>query len=268
VICFFCYSCKTGKETTTVALQKMSKEERLNSIIQSEIQYKTLSSNLKLTLKPGKQKKETSVDAQLRIVKDEAIQFSLRIPILGTEAFKVLITPEKILIVDRLNKQYLLESMADIKTQVPFDFDYYSFEALLTNRLFIAGKKEITPPDYSTFGIRENDYLFTITNTDQQAIRYDFTGDYSNRIQSIQMAQEKWNSHLQCEYTHWGLTSGKRTFPMVLNLQLEVPDDIFRTNLSFQSVDVDTDFVLDDNAPNRYKQITLKQVIRLIQSLL
>jgi hypothetical protein len=262
------YSCKSSKETTTVALQKMTKEERLSSILQSEISYNTLSSNLRFTLKPGKQKKEVTVDAQLRIIRNEAIQFSLRIPILGSEAFKILITPENVLIVDRLNKQYLLESMENIKAQAPFDFDYYSFEAVLTDRLFIAGKKEITPADYAGFGIREDDYLVNIIYTDQQAIRYDFTGDYSNRIQLIRMDQDKWNSHLQCNYADWGLTSNKRTFPMSMNLKLDVPNDTYRMDLAFKSVEVDSDFTLDYNAPNKYRQITLQQIVQLIKNLL
>jgi hypothetical protein len=264
------YSCKSSKEITGIALQKMTKEERLNSILFSELQYNTISSNLKFTVKPGTQKKEISVDAQLRIIKNEAIQFSLRIPLLGTEAFKILITPEQILVIDRLNKQYLSESMKSMKEKVSFDFDYYSLEALLTNRLFIAGKKEIIPANYPAFKIREDNFSVDVINTDRQGIQYSFTSDYSNRIQQTQLNQEKWKSHLQCQYTHWGLASNKRSFPMQVNLILDVPDDTYKMNLSFYSVDINPDFTIDYHTPNpdKYRQVTLQQIVKLIGGLL
>jgi hypothetical protein len=270
-IILLAYSCKSSKEAAgSIALPQMTKEERLNHIIQSELSYNTLSSNLKFTLKQEKQGKNISVDAQLRIVKDEAIQLSLRVPLLGSEAFKLLITPENVLVIDRLNKQYLRESMQVIKSKAPFDFDYYSLEALLTNRLFIAGKKEIASPDYSGFKIREDGYLVNIIHTDKQNIQYDFTSDYSNRIQSAQMtAPGKGQSRLQCEYSAWeSMAAGKKTFPMLIAFTLWIPDNTYTVDLAFKSVNPNTDFTIDYSVPNKYRQITLPQVIKLIENLL
>jgi hypothetical protein len=264
------YSCKSTKEISAVALQKMSKEERLNTMIASELQYNTFSSNLKFNVVTGKQKKEISVDAQLRIIKNEAIQLSLRIPLLGSEAFRIVITPDQALIIDRINRQYLSESMINIKAQAPFDFDYYSFEALLTNRLFIAGKKEITPENYVTFKMRENDFSVDFIHTDKQGIAYDFTSDYSHRIQSTLMNQEKWNSQLQCKYSDWGFASNRNHFPLRINLNLNIPTETYTVNLSFKSVDINTEFKIDSNAPtsDKYRPITLQQVMKLIKNLL
>lgn len=264
------YSCKSTKETAVVALQKMSKGERLNTIISSELQYRTFSSNLKFAIRTGKQKKEVAVDAQLRIIKNEAIQLSLRIPLLGNEAFKIVITPDRVLVIDRLNKQYLSESTKDIQAQAPFDFDYYSFEALLTNRLFIAGKKEITPENYATFKVQESDFLVNLINTDTHGIQYDFMSDYSHRIQLTQMNWKKRQSHLQCKYSDWGFASNRNHFPLSIELTLDVPNDTCKVNLSFKSIEINTDFRIDLNAPNpvKYQQITLQQVIELIENLL
>jgi hypothetical protein len=261
-------SCKTSRQPASVGLQTMTKEERVSNMLQSEIQYDRLSSNLKLAIKPGKKNRETAVDAQLRIVKDEAIQLSLRMPILGSEVFKVLITPDNLLIIDRLNKHYLWESMQTIKDQAPFDFDFYSLEALFTNQLFIAGQKGLAPADYDAFQIQEDDFFVHLTYTDQQAIQYNFTGDYSHRIQTTQMEQSKWKSRLQCTYTDWGLTSDKRTFPMTMDMLLNTPEEVYNVKFSYKSVDINPDFTIDNAIPARYKQVTLQQVIKLIGSLL
>ena len=261
-------ACKSTKETTTVALEKRSVEERLNRIIQSSMPYETLSSNLKLTIQTGEKNKAISTDAQLRIRKGEAIQLSLRIPILGSEALRIVITPDNLLIIDRLNKQYLFESMENIRKNASFDFDYYSLEALLTNQLFIAGKKEITPDDFSSFKIREEEYDVYLSNIDNQKIVYDFKSNFTDRIQSTVMSQEKTQSRVVLRYDDWGLASNKRTFPMKTNLVLTIPNSTYSLDFSYRNMDVDTSFSIEQNYPEKYKRITLSEVINLINNLL
>ena len=264
----FAASCRTGKEAASVVLPSMTAQERIGHIIQSGIQYNDLSSNLKLTVRPGKTGKESSVDAQLRIVKNEAMQLSLRIPILGTEAFRIVITPDNLLVINRLGKQYLFEPMRNIQMQLPFDFDYYNLEALFTNQLFIAGKKEISPVDYAGFQIREDKFRTCISYSDNRKIRYDFESDYTHRIQTTRMKQENGSSSLQCNYTNWGQTSGNRTFPMTLDMQLYTPDEVYSLNCLYKSMNINTGFTIDYNIPDKYRRITLQEAIRLIENVL
>ncbi|GHT73718.1 hypothetical protein AGMMS50262_05300 [Bacteroidia bacterium] len=98
-----------------------------------------------MTIPQEKKDNEFSVDAQLRILKGKAIQLSFRIPLLGTEAFRVVITPDKLLIIDRLHKSYFSETMEAVKANADFDFDYYELEGQLTDKLFVPGRTEITP---------------------------------------------------------------------------------------------------------------------------
>ncbi|MDR0413152.1 MAG: DUF4292 domain-containing protein [Dysgonamonadaceae bacterium] len=261
------YACRSSREATVAALEKMPGEERLRSVLASELHYRTLSANLRLSLKTGK-KKETAIDARLRIVKNEAIQLSVRIPLLGSEAFRVLITPRRLLVIDRINRQYLSEPMSGIQAMLPFDFDYYSLEALLTNRLFIAGKKDIRPADYSTFKIREDDFQVNLVHTDRQGIRYDFASDHSRRIQSTRMGREK-GTQLQCEYGDWGTASDRTPFPLRIRFLLELPENTCTATFAFKSVQVNAEFPIDDSLPaaDKYRQITLPQLMKSIQKL-
>jgi hypothetical protein len=262
------FSCKTGKETTTIALSSLANEERIRYMLQSEMPYSDLSSSLKLTLRKGSAGKETPIDAQLRIVRGEAIQISLRIPILGSEAFRILLSPDEVRIIDRLNKQYIAAPTSLVLAQTSVDFDYYSLEALLTNRLFIAGKKEIRPDDYSDFRVREDSFRAYLSCSDRQAIRYDFESDYTHRIQAARMQQENGSSYLQCLYTDWGLASNNRTFPMTMDLQFHTPSEVFRLNFSCKSVAVDTGATVDYSIPSKYRPVSLEQITRWIESLL
>jgi len=260
------YSCKTSRQTTSVALSEMSKDKRIETIKYQAIPFNNLSSSLRFSIKPGVKKNTVSANAQLRIIKDKIIQLSLRIPILGTEVAKVSITPEQIIIIDRNNKQYVSESMQTLQEIAPFDFDFYSLQALLTNQLFIAGKQSISAEDYNTFDLNEDKFLFKLNNKDSQGIHYDFTGDFTSRIIQTEMYKNKKEANLNWLYKDFGLASNNRLFPMKMLMELTVPDDLITLNLTFNSVDIDTGFELNTTIPDRYQPVGIEQIIELIRS--
>lgn len=260
-------SCKSQKESSQVALQQMNKNERLENVINQALSFETLSSPMKFTLKPGEKSKSISVSGQLKIKKDEAIFLSLKIPILGTEAFRLVITPENVIVIDRINRQYLSESITEIQAKAPFDFNFYSFQALLSNQLFIAGKKELTNKDFSSFQITENEYFVNITNKDNYSIYYDFVTDFTNRILKTSMYKENEQTNLAWTYDQFNLTSNKRLFPTSMKMELTLPKDKIQLDLTFNSVNIDDVFDIDYSIPTKYKQINLQSLIELIKRL-
>ena len=256
--------CKTSHKATSVALSEMKKDERIESIKYQAIPFNTLSSSLKFSVKPGVKKSATSVNAQLRIIKDKVIQLSLRMPVLGSELARVSITPERVIILDRINRRYVSEPIQ--KLQELSSFDFYSLQALFTNQLFIAGKQSISLEDYSTFNLRQDKFFVKLNNTDNQGIHYDFTSDFTNRIIQTEMYKDKKEFDMNWLYKDFGLTSNKLLFPMKMTMELTVPDDLYTMNLTFNNVDIDSAFELDTSIPNRYQPVEIEQVIKLIQS--
>ncbi|MDR3217929.1 MAG: DUF4292 domain-containing protein [Dysgonamonadaceae bacterium] len=259
-------SCKTSRQTAQIALMKADKTERIESIQFSAVSYRTLSSSLRFSIKPGHNKKSTTVDAQLKIIKDKMIQLSLRIPILGTEAGRISISPEKVMIIDRINKCYFLDTMDNLRKEAPFEFDYYSLQALLSNQLFIAGKNEFNSEDYNSFSLKEDSFLVILQNTDKQGIHYEFTSDYKNRILKTELYKNKNEAGLNCNYQDFGLTSNKKLFPMKITMEAVLSADLIRTDWSFSNVILDTDIALDDAIPQKYNRIDLNQIIKFIQA--
>lgn len=260
-------ACKTTHtSSSSVALSKMEKKERIESIQYQTIPFNTLSSSLRFSIKPGLKKSTTSANAQLRIIKDKIIQLSLRVPILGIEVARISIMPEQIIIIDRNNKRYFSESMQTLQQTASFDFDFYSLQALFTNQLFIAGKPSISPEDYNSFSWKESDYLVRLNNTDNQGIHYDFVSDYSNRIIQTEMYKDKKETKMNWLYKDFGLASNNRLFPMKMTMELTVPNDLITLNLAFNNVDIDTRFELDTTIPSNYQPIEIKQIIELIKS--
>ena len=266
MILFF-YSCKTSRQVKpATALSEMEKAERIESIQNQTIPFNTLSSSLRFSYKQDTKKNTISANALLRIVKDQIIQLSVRIPFLGTEIARISITPEQIIIIDRANKRYVSESIQTLQQRISFNFDFYNLQALFTNQLFIAGKSSVTPEDYNTFNWNEDKFFVRLNNRDAQGIHYDFVSDFTNRIIQTEMYKNKKDVDMNWLYKDFGLASNNRSFPMKMTMELTVPNDLFTLNLSFNTVDVDADFKLDTSIPGNYQRIEFEQVVKLIQS--
>jgi hypothetical protein len=258
--------CKTSHPAGPVTLAKMGKEERIESLQYQSPRYNTLLSSLKFNMKPGMKKNAMSANAQLKIIKDKAIQLSVRIPVLGTEIARMTITPEQITIIDRSNKRYVSESMETLQRLTSFDFDFYSLQALFTNQLFIAGKSALAKEDYPAFQWTESEFFVTLNHTDRQGIRYDFTSDFSNRVIRTEMYKNKSETNMQWVYRDFLPASDNRLFPMKMSMELAVPDDLITLNLAFNHVNIDADFEIDAAIPDKYQPVGIEQIIRLIQS--
>ncbi|MDR2692328.1 MAG: DUF4292 domain-containing protein [Dysgonamonadaceae bacterium] len=266
-LAIFASSCRTSRQIHPVALTGHTVEERVGLIVNRPVSYKTFSSALRFGIKSGVNRDSITADARLRIVKDEMIQLSLRIPILGTEAARINISPDQILIIDRMNKRYFVESMENLKKHLPFDFDYYSVQSLFTNQLFIAGKQEVTPDDYASFGYREDEFSAVLSRQDSRGIVYDFTGDYSHRILKTEVYKNDKTVSMNWNYADFERVSDNCLFPMKMSMALTVPDNLISMNLNFSSVDIDAAFELKTDIPSKYKQIDINQLIKLIRSL-
>jgi hypothetical protein len=263
----FFNACKSKEQAIRILLEKKEKEERILNLIRHSVEFETFSGSLSLAIKPGEKSKSTTAGAQLKIKKDEVVDLSLYIPFIMKEVFRMYITPDSLLIIDRINKLYFTESMHNLKNRLPFDFDYFSMQALFSNQLFIAGKEFIDQNELESFGLREDEFQVYLRNTDSQGINYDFTSDYTNRILQTKMYKGKGDVNMSWDYKEFGLTSNNRLFPMLMQMKLQLPEDNFSMNMIFNKIEINTPFVPEVKIPEKYTRINMEQVIKIIQSL-
>ncbi|MDL2243396.1 DUF4292 domain-containing protein [Bacteroidales bacterium OttesenSCG-928-J19] len=259
--------CRSTKEITRLELQDLQKEERINRIRLAETQYNTISASINLSLKPGQGEKNSSLDGQLRIIRGECIQISLRAPLIGSEVAKVQITPEQVVLIDRYHKIYLVESVADFKKSYPFDFNYDDLEALFTNRLFMTGYPAFDESHYKNFHLEEDPYFAYFAYLDKQAISYRFKTDYTNRIQETQLGKDDSDIQLTWEYADFKTTSDNQLFPGKSLMKLSTEEDTMEMRIQFKSVDINKSFELDYRLPTKYERVDLKSFLKMLGAL-
>jgi hypothetical protein len=124
--------CKTTEGTIEKGpLQNRSADELIDAQRQ-QLGFETVSAKVHVNYQSAQQKQ--SFSSKVRIKKDSAIWVSIS-PLLGIELFRLIITPDSVKLVDRLNQKYFADSISLIEqmTEVPMDFQM--LQALLTGRM-------------------------------------------------------------------------------------------------------------------------------------
>jgi Domain of unknown function (DUF4292) len=112
-----------GAPTDDPGADSMRYIKQIYSKLQSHhINFNTFSAKIKVNYE-GSDGKDYEFNAFLRMEKDKIIWVSVN-ALLGIEAFRVLITPDSVKVVNKLDKRYQLQSVSHLQeiSHLPFDF--------------------------------------------------------------------------------------------------------------------------------------------------
>ena len=100
-----------------------------------------LTSKLQLTI-PGKKGGSMSVGGTMKMKTHERVQISLLMPILRTE-----VTPDGVLLVDRMNKRFVRATKDELKGMLPKNAEFSRLEKILLDASLPGGKTELSGKD-------------------------------------------------------------------------------------------------------------------------
>ena len=102
-----------------------------------------LSSRLQLTIPSGANGSITT-GGTMKMKGGERVQLSILMPILRTEIARLEITPDEILLVDRMNKRYVRASRSELNDILPKEARFSKLEKLLLDASLPEGKSELS----------------------------------------------------------------------------------------------------------------------------
>lgn len=112
-----------------------------------------LSSKVQVTVPHG----ETtySVNGTMKLKKGEIVQVSFLMPILRTEVARIEVTPENILLVDRINHRYVRTTKEELKNRLPRHWTYNRLEDLIYEASTPNGKKTISGEEFGLANLQK-----------------------------------------------------------------------------------------------------------------
>ena len=147
------YSCKTvkqinkaiaPKDTSAVVIIDQSKADSIlmikntiDNLNRNYIDFKTFNAKIKVDYEDNKGK-QPDVTAIVRIIKDSAIWISLTASFLNVEIYRVLITKDSVILLNKRDKEVQYRSLDYLQevTQIPFDYKTLQ-DLLIGNPVFI-----------------------------------------------------------------------------------------------------------------------------------
>ena len=111
----------------------------VQKVSDNQVYTRNIVGNMSFTLQAGD--KDITVPGKLSMRKDEIIRIQLFIPILGTEVGRLEFTPDHVLIIDRLHKEYIKADYTQVDFLKKQGISFYSLQALFWNQLLLPGER-------------------------------------------------------------------------------------------------------------------------------
>lgn len=252
-------SCKTSdKSAKTSGDVTLSGRAYLEEVVLNTPPINALSSKMKFTLNVGGQ--HTTVGGSLRIKRGDVIQLSI-VPLLGIEVARVEISPDSVLIVDRMNKQYVSVSLQELPLLAGAEVDYHTLQSLFLNDYFLPGHQQLEASDLSSFTIKEAADQLAIHAKKGRKLNYSFMA----RLQPAQLCTTRIETrskyHLEWQYADFKAFQGK-DFPHSMSLRIEGTDKPLSAGFSLARLSADDGWVSRTTVSRKYKKVSAEELFK------
>ena len=143
-------SSKTHKAETN-APTSMSAVSFIQKVMDNQVFSKNIVGDMNFNIKVGE--KDLSVPGSIHMRRDEVIRLQLFIPLLGSEIGRLEFTPNYVLVVDRMHKEYVKADYNELSFLKNNGLNFYSMQALFWNELSLPGTNKLSDKDYGKYQV-------------------------------------------------------------------------------------------------------------------
>ena len=153
-----CGSKKAATEGTSSTVDKHNGGNvQALAFVQKVANQKVSTQNIvgKMSLNVQMGSKNITVPGSLHMRYGEVIRIQAFIPLLGSEVGRIEFTPDYVLVIDRMHKEYIKEDYNKVDFLKNNGLNFYSLQALFWNQLFMPGTTSISDANLMDFGVTE-----------------------------------------------------------------------------------------------------------------
>lgn len=231
-----------------------------------------ITSKVKFSVEVGAQK--LTLTGNLKMKRDDVIR--LQLMAFGfVEAGRIEMTKDYVLIMDRINKQYLKAPWMQVDFLRNSGLNYSSMQALFWNELFkpnpiVIGKKVLadTTATYQTFEsgddmiiqLNEGKMDYSWLTSKKEAIIKMTNISYKDRFNPENSAQLNW------DYDKFETFTGKK-YPMKHAITLTTGKKEVKLGMTLNYIGSDTEWDTRTEVSNKYREVTVDEILRRFMSL-
>lgn len=263
-------SLSSGKNDVENVLAR--KTDFLRKVYDNEVYAKAISAKIKFSVNAGS--KDITVSGSLKMKKDDVIRIQLT-PFGLMEAGRIEFTKDYVLMVDRINKEYIKASYKDVDFLQRNGLDFYALQALFWNQLYVPGTQSITDSSLKNFDVTFNDAVAnTLVTLSRGNMNYVWQTDKtSGQIKAVDItynSKTEGSTTVKCTYGTFKPLGAKK-FPTDITLMLNSSSvkkaNGASVNISMSGMDTSSDWESRTSVSDKYKKVEAQDVINRILKL-
>ena len=255
-----CSSTQSLKKSQSI--EGMTETEYVESVISHAGGWDALTAKMALAI-DWEGKGTTKVNGTLRIKKGEVIQLSIA-PLLGIEVARAEISPDGVLVIDRMNKRYVEVSFAEVKALANADLDFHTLQALFLNELFLPGKDDLTSRDASSFRVEVG--LDGVTLDVKKAKRFSYrflTQAPEALLKESCIGLMNTPYRLKWEYAGFRPLDAK-LFPSEMQVSFLGTKKPVKASFALSRLSTNADWDAHTEVSKRYEKVELEDILKLL----
>ncbi len=265
-------SCRTHKnvvadDTTKTAPVDTVQKSLLTRVGDNVQDAQFVSSKVKFSVEVGQQ--QLTLTGNLRMKRDEVIR--LQLMAFGfVEAARLEFTKDYVLIMDRINKQYLKAPYNYIDFLRNSGINFYTLQSLFWNELFQPGKQRLTDEDmkkFSTSSLGDGESIIELT---EGKMNYSWLAyEQSGRIRMANINyRDSYQGNTQLNWDYRSFTNlGKKLFPRDMAVTLTTPKKEVKLGIVLNYLGNDSDWELRTSVSNKYREVSVDEILRRFMAL-
>jgi len=265
-----CHSKKKVVETVTKPVVVNTEQTRFLDKVQSNAQTtKFITSKVKFSVELDAQ--NITLTGNLRMKRDDVIR--LQLMAFGfVEAARLEFTKDYVLIMDRINKQYLKASYIEIDFLRNSGLNFNTLQALFWNELFQPNRSQLTAEDMAKFTSTSEDEDVIITFEDTK-IDYNWLTNQTDGL--IKMAniiyKDRFNGNTQLNWDYRHFTQledeNNKKFPDDMGVTLTTPKKEIKLDIKLNYIKHETEWETRTAVSNKYREVSVDDILRRFMAL-
>ena len=229
---------------------------------------KFITSKVRFSVEVGAQ--DITLTGNLKMKRDDVIR--LQLMAFGfVEAARLEFTKDYVLIMDRINKQYLKAPYMSIDFLRNSGLNFYTLQALFWNELFQPNRSKISAEDLQKFTTNTDngDVVISLEDT-----KLDYSWLANEKTGLIKMAnilyKDRFNGNTQLNWDYddfKSLESTNKKFPNSMNVTLTTQKKEVKLGIKLNYINNETEWETRTEVSNKYREVSIDEILQRFMAL-
>ena len=226
-----------------------------------------ITSKIKFSVEVGNQ--QMTLTGNLKMKRDDVIR--LQLMAFGfVEAGRLEFTPEYVMIIDRINKQYLKVPYSHLDFLRNSNIDFYVLQSLFWNELFQPGKAHLADSHLNTFSAEDGADDDVVIAMEDGKLSYRWLADRT--AAQVKMANIKYSDKYRGDYQlNWDYEDFKRhtskVFPMTHKVTFNTPKKDIKFDMILNYMGSEDNWETRTTLSGKYRQVEVDEILRRFMAL-